>query len=122
MTEYSNLSESILICLLRADDHLAFQELAKRQFKALRNNRAKYVDESPEIIAVISFTIQKIWDNRHELDDNTGLFPKLLGVIIPKLFEVLFESDRSEEHLFALGEYLKRGTIDVKYSNYHGTN
>lgn len=122
MTEYKNLSEPILICLLRVDDNLAFQELAKRQFMALRKNKAKYVDESPEILAVIAFTIQKIWDNRHELDDNTGLFPQLLGVIIPKLFEVIFESDRSEEHLFALGEYLKRGSNNVKTPNYHGTN
>lgn len=120
MTEYINLSEPVLICLLKANDALAFQELAKRQFRSLREKQAADVDKSPELLAVMSYAIQKIWDNRHEFDERVGLYPQLLNVIIQRFFEVLLESDKIEEHLFALGEYLKKGRNDLNYSNHHG--
>lgn len=120
MTEYINLSEPVLICLLKTNDALAFQELAKRQFRSLRERQAAEVDKSPELLAVMSYAIQKIWDNRHEFDERVGLYPQLLNVIIERFFEVLLESDKIEEHLFALGEYLKKGRNDLNYSNHHG--
>lgn len=122
MTEYINLSEPMLICLLKTNDARAFQELAKRQFVSLREKQDAAVEKSHEVLAVMSYTIQKIWENRHEFDEQVGLYQQLLSVIVQRLFEVLLESDRVEEHLFALGEYLKKEKNCLKYDNHHGTN
>ncbi|RQO74523.1 hypothetical protein DBR43_03790 [Pedobacter sp. KBW06] len=122
MTEYINLSEPVLICLLKTNDARAFQELAKRQFIPLREKQDAAVEKSHEVLAVMSYTIQKIWENRHEFDERVGLYQQLLNVIVQRLFEVLLESDRVEDHLFALGEYLKKDNKGLKYDNHHGTN
>lgn len=93
-----------------------FDEISQRNFRYLWNIVYPIVKDFNIAFQVVSCTFEMMWDMRSELDTNVPLIKQLVSMLVHILLVVIFESEKREEHLYALGKKLKQNRLHLKIS------
>ncbi len=94
MSDYSTHNDQELIKLLKAEDHIAFNEIYKRYWKKLFTIAANKLDDLSEAEDIVQQLFVSIWERRNELEIASSLSSYLAVAVKYRIFKSLAKQSR----------------------------